>query len=227
MSLQRKPELIAVSLDEKTIAQLRNVPFDCGDTDLNGFLRDDAYPLQQQGLAFCYVAVSDGDIVGYIALACDAIPLDGDEKKTIKTDKSRIPRTVPCLKVGRLAAVKSLQKNGIGKFLMSIAYDKAVKLSSMAGCRFLSVDAYPAAEPFYISLGFVHNQVVKKQRTDFRNSKKGKDQPPPNISMRLDIFSLDLPQWHIARNMNKSATIVVADPGDGSSAPDAERPSGR
>ena len=47
--------------------------FDCGDEDLNGFVRDDALRLATQRAVTTYVASYDGAITGYVSLMVDAI----------------------------------------------------------------------------------------------------------------------------------------------------------
>ncbi len=43
--------------------------FECGDDDLNGFLRDDALRLQERNTVVTYLALYDGELVGYVSLA--------------------------------------------------------------------------------------------------------------------------------------------------------------
>ena len=61
---------------------------------------------------------------------------------------------------------------------MHFAKNVALGISATAGCRVLTVDAYPHAVSFYEHLGFKANKEAAK-------AKPGAS----NLSMRLDVFS--------------------------------------
>lgn len=49
---------------------------------------------------------------------------------------------------------------------MSFAFVSALDVAAYAGCRLLTVDAYPAAIAFYERLGFVTNRAKEYQTKD-------------------------------------------------------------
>lgn len=134
--------------------------FDCGDAELNNFLLHDAIAHQTQCLATTALAVCDGKIVGYVSLLCDSVKLDSSEK-TVFIDAKRYAE-YPAIKIGRMAVDKTSQGLGIGRKLLEYAHAIARKENQNTGCRFLTVDAYPAAENFYHAYGFTNNLTKNK-----------------------------------------------------------------
>ena len=114
--------------------------FDCGDEDLNGFILTDAPLYRKEKLAVTYTVFEKSNhnhIVAFFSLSND-----------------RISICYPAAKIGRLGVSESLKGMNIGSMLL-----KFIKLyfitDNKTGCRFITVDAYAAAIPFYLSNGFV------------------------------------------------------------------------
>jgi ribosomal protein S18 acetylase RimI-like enzyme len=162
--------------------------FTCGDephhADLNDFLKSDALRYSATSMSQTYVAVEDEIVVGYVTLLVDAIWLNPDEKSGF--EKADVPpaQTVPALKVGRLARLRSCKVPLVGSALMRFAFDRLIDVSERAGCRLLSVDAIPSAVSFYEKLGFVRN-------LHFNHAGKKRE----TTSMRFDAFSPTRPDW--------------------------------
>lgn len=159
--------------------------FSCADQDLDEFLKRDALSLQQENLTQVYVAYHESEVIGYVALLCDNIMLRTEEKEDGGFGETA-PRTIPALKVGRLAVslVHREKIKGVGTALMRFSFRQAVRISMISGCRLLSVDAYPDSVGFYKKLGFIentHNWYQGSRRT--------------TISMRFDIFQKNRPEW--------------------------------
>jgi ribosomal protein S18 acetylase RimI-like enzyme len=153
--------------------------FDCGDSDLNDFLQNDASDYQSEHLSFTSVVFYEKELVGYITLLTDSIVLKTPEKKKLVDFHSSVMQW-PALKIGRLAVATARQKEcGIGKALLQYAVALAIRigLESGIGCRFLTVDAYPVSIGFYERHGF----VVNKNYVD-------KENPKTHPSMRYDIL---------------------------------------
>lgn len=159
--------------------------FSCGDEDLDDFLRSDALRLQDQNVARTFVAWYDGELVGYVSLLTDAIQLKTGERKKLQLTHRDHP-VVPALKVGRVGvSVRSREHlRGVGTALIRFAYYQATTLAECAGCRLLTLDAYPQSVGFYEKLGFVRNKSEEQPSTT-----------PQNISMRLDVFAKEPPSW--------------------------------
>jgi GNAT superfamily N-acetyltransferase len=147
--------------------------FDCGDADLNSFLKDDALPYQNDSLAVTYLCLYRNQVVGYFSLSSDAIRLDPDEKETMPEPKRRLGE-YPAIKIGRLAVHNNYRKHGIGTFLIKAAMGKiSDEIIKEIGCRYVTVDAYEQAVEFYKKLDFVQN-LAKKRKT--------------GLSMRYDLM---------------------------------------
>jgi len=157
--------------------------FECGDDDLNGFLRDDALRLQQRNTVRTYLALYDGDLVGFISLMVDAVVLETKERKTLRLNHADHP-VLPALKIARLATAKSFREAniGLGTMLMRFAVARGYEIADAAGCRLLTLDAYPDAISFYERLGFLRN-----------NAKPYREREHP--SMRFDLFAPSQPSW--------------------------------
>ncbi len=173
--------------------------FSCGTTegecDLNEFLTDDALRVQGQGVAQVYLARCEGVLAGYVAISTDAIHLKFRDWKKVGLKKGD-PRSVPALKVGRLAVSKEFRSKcrGLGEHLMRAAVVHALAISKRVGCRLVTVDAYPDAIGFYEKLGFVRNKIDAEQPEPEPESST-----PSNdfttVSMRFDLLQPDLPAW--------------------------------
>lgn len=145
-----------MTLDEISIKE----PFDCGDPDLNGFFIDDAANYQEQMLAKTYVLVDDDDkIVAYFSLLNDKISQTTTEKNLWRKVKGKFPHdkhmgSYPAVKIGRLPVSLEYRGHQFGTWLISAVKQTLVNNESVSACRFLTVDAYKEALPFYEKNGF-------------------------------------------------------------------------
>lgn len=157
--------------------------FSCGDDDLDDFLRSDALRLQNVHTARTHIAFYRDEFVGYITLLNDCVELKTNERKRLSLRHNDHP-TVPALKIARLAvsAVARSRLRGTGTALVQFACAKALELSHSAGCRLVTVDAYPESVRFYEKLGFIKN-----------NAKPYAERAHP--SMRFDLFGQRSPYW--------------------------------
>lgn len=140
--------------------------FDCGDEDLNDFILRECGPYREALLAVTYVFEAKDDtnhehIAAYFSLANDRMSLTDFASKT-EFNRFRKHRFInekrlksyPAAKICRLATDQSVRGQNIGQFL--VKFIKAYFLAdNKTGCRFLTVDAYAAAIPFYDKMCFV------------------------------------------------------------------------
>lgn len=103
--------------------------FDCGDEDLNDFILNEAKLYRKELLAVSYVLeqVESHLVHAYFSMANDRISLAVD---------------------------KTLKGHSIGTYLLNFIKSFFV-VNNKTGCRFLTVDAYAPAIPFYEKNGFV------------------------------------------------------------------------
>ena len=153
--------------------------FDCGDDDLNDFVRSDCHQYREQWLSHTLLAKlrTDGRIVGFITLLSDSIVLETSEKKYLFDFHKKVYH-FPALKIGRLGVQKDIQRQGVGEALLTYTVGVATRMNNglRVGCRFITVDAYPESVPWYQKNGFMFNGQENKAR-------KSK-----NRSMRYDLL---------------------------------------
>ena len=136
--------------------------FDCGDKDLNDFVSNESWLYQKARLSTTYILESStGEIDGYFSLAHDRISMSDFENKTDfnRFRKKRFPnskrmKSYPAIKICRLGISIKLKGQRLGSGLLNLI--KTMYLNdTKAGCRFITVDAYRDAIPFYEKNGFI------------------------------------------------------------------------
>jgi len=145
-----------VSLNEITTLK----PFDCGDTDLNEFLLEDARFYDEQLLANTFVLEDENEIIGYYSLLNDKISQTTLPKNLWRQLRKKIPHekhlgSYPAVKIGRFAISKDYRGKGIGSDLINGLMHLLVSQKGLSACRFLTVDAYKDAVPFYEKNDFI------------------------------------------------------------------------
>lgn len=136
--------------------------FDCGDKDLNEFLTTDAASYYKARLSTSYVLEDsvEGTVLGYFSLAHDKISIsDFASNSAFNRFRKRLfangkmLRSYPAVKICRLATDRNHRCGGIGTLIVNMIVSSYLT-DNKAGCRFITVDAYSEAMPFYTGLGF-------------------------------------------------------------------------
>ena len=136
--------------------------FDCGDDDLNDFIFSDAMLYFKVRLATSYVLEDKNtkDTIGYFSLAHDRISLTDFPSNSAYNRfrrqffaQGKMFKSYPALKICRLATDKKFRGEGIGTMMINMII-ASYKADNKAGCRFITVDAYADALPFYYKQGF-------------------------------------------------------------------------
>lgn len=132
--------------------------FDCQDEDLNDFILNEATLYRNALLSVTYVVEDKltGVVLAYFSLSNDKVSISDFESKTEfnrfrrqKFVNEKRLRSYPAIKIGRLAIAKSAQHQSIGTYLLEFIEDYFI-IDNKSGCRFVTVDAYVDAIPFYI-----------------------------------------------------------------------------
>jgi predicted GNAT family N-acyltransferase len=152
------------------------LPFDCGDTDLNGFLFDDANNYTKDLMAVTYLIQDDEKTIAYFNYLNDKIShtdLDGSIEKFAERVGIFLPKekshykSYPAVKIGRLAVHIDCQ-NGGGYGRKIINYTKGLFTNkNKTGCKFITVDAYRDSLNFYEKMGFKYLSS-KDKKSDTR-----------------------------------------------------------
>ena len=141
-------------------------PFDCGNTDLNGFLLEDnasvpnAKHHANELLAVTYVVEDDEEeqTIAYFSLLNDKI----DREITDNTVWNRLSREIPnikrrksqpAVKIGRLAVSSAYQGQGWGSRIIGFLKQWFTE-NNKTGCRYITVDALAERVGFYEKYGF-------------------------------------------------------------------------
>jgi predicted GNAT family N-acyltransferase len=134
-------------------------PFDCGDQDINEFLLVDSKDYQKAHLAVTYLLETENDTIAYFSVQNDRIALDdfssGNQynKARSKISRSKMHKSYPAVKIGRLGVGAKFAGQGYGKGILDFV--KVMFLTNnRTGCRFMLVDAYNHKIEFYKSNGF-------------------------------------------------------------------------
>lgn len=150
--------------------------FDCGDEDLNEFLKEDCVQYGGEYVSQTQLVFHGEVLVAFLTLSTDSIILKTREKKSLFTFYNRV-RYYPAIKIARLGISVAHQKQGIGKELIKYVLGLAHRINQDigVGCRFITVDAYPQSVDFYKKCGF-----------EFNKEKSYQDKTHP--SMRYDLI---------------------------------------
>lgn len=138
--------------------------FNCGDEDLDNFIIKESSDYSKALLAVTYVVREkslDKKVVAYFSLAADKLSVS-DFNSNSEFNRFRKHRFIlekrirsyPAVKLCRLGVDCSVRKCGMGSaILASVSY--MLTHGIRFGCRFLTVDAYKEAVPFYEKNGFL------------------------------------------------------------------------
>ena len=131
------------------------LPFDCGDKDLNEFLMKDALNYQRGLFAVTYLLENDKDTILYFSLSNDKLSAIETSKSFWRKVKNTIPhekhrKDFPAVKIGRFAVGTKYQHSEEHWGTITMNFIKEWMISdNKTGCRFITVDAYKQAVPFY------------------------------------------------------------------------------
>ena len=138
--------------------------FDCGDRDLNDFILNHAAAFQKYLIAVTYACVDVDDaskVYAYCSLANDKVAIT-DFKDKAEFNRFRKKRgfpnekrlkSYPAVKLCRLGVDETVKGQQIGTTVLDYIKWMFV-FENKTGCRFLAVDAYLKAVPFYEKNGF-------------------------------------------------------------------------
>ncbi|HEX6119400.1 MAG TPA: GNAT family N-acetyltransferase [Dongiaceae bacterium] len=125
--------------------------FDCGNQDLNDWLRQRALASEGRS-ARTFVLCEGRRVAGYYSLATGSIERDGLPGAKLRRN---LPEAIPIIVLGRLAVDLSCRGRGFGAGLLKEAILKTIMASEIAGVRALVVHAIDdTAAAFYRKYGF-------------------------------------------------------------------------
>ena len=143
--------------------------FDCGDSDLNDFLMEDAKNFLEKRIANTFVLEDDKRIAAYFCLLNDKVSRIEVTNSRWKKIKDSFPDgkrfcSYPSIKIGRFAVSVDYRGQNIGSWLMDMLKERLNDGRSQSAFRFITVDAYLSAIPFYVKNGFV--ELTQKEEDE-------------------------------------------------------------
>ena len=136
--------------------------FRCYEKELEDFLVEDSIDNQDAKISVTYLIFekSGKNLVGYMTVLNDSINLNADLKDFFK-GKDIVYKSLPAMKIGRMAVHDDYQDKGVGSFMILFAINLASRIGESSGCRFIIVDSKrnhgdPKKDPmhFYRKKGF-------------------------------------------------------------------------
>jgi GNAT superfamily N-acetyltransferase len=126
--------------------------FTCGQPDLDRFLVRHALQAQQSNSSRTYVAVEDGEVVGFYTIVAGEVRHADAPTRVVKG----MPRhPIPLLVLARLAVHSNRQGRGLGAGLLLDALERTLQVADVIGVRALAVHAKDdRAAAFYQHFGF-------------------------------------------------------------------------
>lgn len=130
--------------------------FDCGNEELNNYLKKYLAQNIKKNLIKAYVATEQdtGRILGYYTLSSSSIAMQTLDESLLKG----LPKyPIPAVLIGRLASDVATRGKGlrIGGKLLIHALKNSLELSERLGILLVIVDAKDGAKSFYQHYGFV------------------------------------------------------------------------
>ncbi len=162
--------------------------FDCGDEDLNNYFFCDAKPYQEQLLAVTYYAANENETLFFFSLSNDKVTSLESDKGFWRKLKSFFPHSkhrkdYPAVKIGRFGVNRKYQHCGLHVGTDVLGSIKRWMVSgNKTGCRFITVDAYHAAVPFYLQNGFLFMGNAEKLRYETRTG--------DTVAMFFDLMTI-------------------------------------
>lgn len=147
--------------DARTIEKLRREhvldDFDCGQPQLNEWLKRHALQNQGANAAQTYVGLVNDSIVGYYSLAVGQVEHAGASER-LRKGLARHP--VPIMLLARLAVHKDWQRKGVGRALLRDAALRTLQAAHIAGIRAFAVHAKDEqAKRYYEQFDFAPSPV--------------------------------------------------------------------
>ncbi len=138
--------------------------FDCGNEDLNRYLRQQARQDADKRVAVPFVLLEPGSQVvqGFYTLCASVIPLDELPPEMMK----KLPRygQLPVILLRRLAVDLTAKGQGVGEFLLVDALRRCLEGARHIGAMAVIVDAKdPQAEGFHRHFDFLNFQRTPRR----------------------------------------------------------------
>jgi GNAT superfamily N-acetyltransferase len=131
--------------------------FDCGNSELNEWLKKRAFKNESSGASRTYIVTVEQKIIAYYCLASGSIINAAATGKV----RRNMPDPIPVMVIGRLAVDQNWQGKGIGYALVRDAVLRTLQVSAIVGIRAILVHALnEEAKQFYEKCGFTASPIA-------------------------------------------------------------------
>jgi predicted N-acetyltransferase YhbS len=132
--------------------------FDCGNDDLNNWLRKFARKNARDDTSRTYVVCVDNQVVAYYCLAVGSV----DHKCAPRKWRHGRPNPIPMMVLGRLAVDRDWQGKYVGSGLLKDAVKRTLEAAEIAGIHGIVVHAISdEAKRFYEERGFEVSPIAE------------------------------------------------------------------
>jgi len=177
--------------------------FNCGDKDLDEFLKEDSIKQKNFMLNSTYIAIYEKEVIGFFTISTDNIPLKnlGKGYKKLLKEKNIKYEKLPALKVGRLGVKKDFQNKGVGIYILKTIFNKSIDFwSKNTGFRFITINSYPKDHVinFYEKLGcenIISKEEKEKKLKKYEKAIERKDYKTANkitIPLYRDLYQIKI-----------------------------------
>ncbi|KOO08750.1 GNAT family N-acetyltransferase [Vibrio hepatarius] len=135
--------------------------FDCGVCSLNDYLTKNMAKEHDRRVSIPHLCIVSNDegipkkVVGYFTLASSSF----DKKHVSNKERRKFPySSVPCILLSKIAVCKSVQGQGLGKWLLGRAIRQAYLSSRDVGVYALFLHAREGREDFYEKAGMIRSK---------------------------------------------------------------------
>ena len=125
--------------------------FDCGNPDFNDFIANDALRDSEDNYSVTYIGIIRGAPAAYVCLVAASYRTEAIGASASRRYRYR---SIPAVKIARIATDRRYQRAGFGKALVAFSTSIARKVGELVGCRLLVTDALLERIPWYEELGF-------------------------------------------------------------------------
>lgn len=129
--------------------------FDCGEPELNTYLKNTALLFQQRrfGVTITFSKENSKKVIGFYTLCPACIQQDKLPEKFLTGPK---PNPIPSFRICRLAIDKCNQGQGLGQIIFIHALKKCLDQADQIGGSIIVIDAkHEKAKKFYQRFGFI------------------------------------------------------------------------
>lgn len=167
--------------------------FDCGNFQLNSFLKDHQKEAERDGKlrTFC-MTTENGDLVGYFSLAM------GQAEIEIKTDEGTVEEIKPFVNLAYFAIDRRYHHHHLGRLLLGEFLKICAVLRYFTGVQLIQLESVDDAVGFYQTMGFqLQNEDVTPEKLQAYGNDTSKMSFPMYLTIETAMNKGYLPDYDI------------------------------